>query len=86
MIDAKEAVKIAKSYFLDLFNDQLLTNIQLEEVERTEDGKFWRVTIGYDRGSENQLRSILGETPRYYKVVTVDAFTGQAESVKIRTA
>lgn len=86
MVDARDAVKIAKSYFFDLFNDQSPINVQLEEVERTDDGRFWRITIGYDRSSEaKDLRSILGQIPRYYKVVTIDAATGQAESVKMRT-
>lgn len=84
MIDARQAVKIAKTYFSDLFSDQALTNVQLEEVERTEDGKFWRITIGYDRPNEKDIRSVLGQLPRYYKVVTIDAATGEAESVKIR--
>jgi hypothetical protein len=85
VIDAKQAVKIARQYFQELFADQPLVNIQLEEVERTDEGKFWRVTIGFDRQGPGDLRTILGQVPRYYKVVTIDAITGEAESVKIRS-
>ncbi|ODS29889.1 MAG: hypothetical protein SCARUB_05011 [Candidatus Scalindua rubra] len=40
MIDVKEATKLATEYFTDLFEEKY-SDLTLEEVEISEDGKFW---------------------------------------------
>jgi hypothetical protein len=48
-IDVKEAVRKAVAYLLKLY-PKLGTgaNVMLEEIEESEDGSYWLVTLGYD--------------------------------------
>lgn len=47
-MDAKEVVQIAKEYIQNLYQDETIKNIGLEEI--TFDGtNIWYVTIGFSR-------------------------------------
>jgi hypothetical protein len=87
-MDVKEAVKVAKSYVADVFGDEGLTNLGLEEVERGEGAEAWRVTVGFSR-PWNTLRNpytmVTGELAprRSYKVVSLRD-NGEVISVKQR--
>jgi hypothetical protein len=91
-IDVKEAVRKSVAYFLKLY-PKLGTgaNVMLEEVEISEDGSYWIVTVGYDmqrHASEltGNLRDVFGpKVVRHYKVFKVDAKTGRIISMKIRS-
>lgn len=53
-IDARAAVMAAKKYFNDI--QELIGNIQdilLEELELSEDKKFWLITLGFNRPKIN---------------------------------
>ncbi len=92
-ISVKEAVANAMSFAQAVFPEQLVS-LALEEVERTADRRFWLITIGFDRPRSSYptntqpfrgLASGTSYSPnRTYKVVKVDAHTGDIESVKIR--
>ena len=100
MIDVKEAVKIATEYLKRLYEPAQLHDILLEEVELSDDEKYWYVTLGFSRpvASTNPLQaltetflktqSILNQTEyqREYKVFQIDTATGQVRSMKIRAA
>lgn len=84
-VDVKTAVRIATSYF-----DQLIqrhySELAVEEVEKTDDDRFWLVTVGYnvvssDRGT---FASFQGAPNREYKIVKVDAQSGEPISMKVR--
>ena len=82
MIDVKQAVKIASDFFTNLYGQELsLSGIQLEEVELTEDGKYWLITLGYPSASTNPL---LIQNRKVYKVFQINAETGEVQSMKIR--
>jgi hypothetical protein len=83
MLDVKEATQRASEYFGRLFADQgtLFTNVQLEEVELTDDGQYWLITLSY--GPTTSL-TILGNPGTKYKVFKIDAGTGEVKSMKIR--
>ena len=49
MIDIKEAVKKAHEYITNIYPGDNFKNLYLEEVELSEDEKFWLVTFGFDR-------------------------------------
>lgn len=49
MLDVKEAVAVAKSYVANLFSEEGLTNIGLEEVQYKDDVDEWYVVIGFSR-------------------------------------
>ena len=48
MIDMKQAVQIALEFCRSLYAPEKLTDFLLEEVELSDDEKFWLVTIGFD--------------------------------------
>ena len=50
ILDAKEAVRLARQYFSDLYSDTTVIKdgFLLEQIEKSEDGKVWEVTFGFD--------------------------------------
>jgi hypothetical protein len=94
-VDIHKAVKSAFNFFSKSFAHETTSNLQLEEVELSEDGHFWLITLGYDdpavTGRTSLSTLIMNDSPmlkprplRKYKVVRVDAETGKAVAVKIR--
>jgi hypothetical protein len=90
MIDVKEAVRKVAAYFLKLYPKLGAgANVMLEEVEQSEDGSYWHVTMGYDVerrvSGPPGLQHMFGPEPeRHYKIFRVDARTGRIISMKIR--
>ena len=89
-IDVKQAVRKAAAYFLQLYPHFKDANVMLEEVEESEDGAYWLITIGYDMKQAKSalapnLPNIFGpQTVRQYKVVKIEAKTGRVVSMKMR--
>ena len=48
-MEVKEAVLTAKRYVADVFADEVVTDVGLEEVEFDEESDVWVVTIGFSR-------------------------------------
>ena len=48
-MNVKEAAKLAKEYVADLFADEGIANVGLEEIQLGSDGHFWKVTVGFSR-------------------------------------
>jgi len=91
MIDVKEAVRTAAKYLADLFAEEGISDIRLEEVELSEDVQTWNVTLSFLRKAgvqtplAEQLSVALGpQRDRDFKVLTVRADDGSVTSVKIR--
>lgn len=86
-MELKEAVARAKAYVADLFADEPIMNIALEEVERDDVSGAWRITIGFGRTFSQfaALARIAGAEggPRVYRVVTIKD-DGSVVSVKRR--
>lgn len=86
-IDVKQAVLASHSYIKSLqeiLNDRV-ENITLEEVERSEDNKFWYITLGFDRPQQSSLViPVMVPNEREYKLFKVNSYTGEVESMKIR--
>ncbi|MGI2909138.1 hypothetical protein [Tolypothrix sp. VBCCA 56010] len=92
-INVRSAVVAAKKYFEDI-QDMIgnsINDILLEEVELSENQKFWYVTLGFSRPVAKTERSLIPDaislTTKYereYKIFTVDAETGELKSMKIR--
>ena len=72
-MDVKQAVKIAKTKVVDLFVDEEIVDIGLEEVHFEDSTGMWIVTIGFSRpwDQKNALTAALGEgrPGRSYKVL-----------------
>ncbi|MEB3830519.1 hypothetical protein [Phormidium sp. CCY1219] len=96
MIDVRKAVLAAQNYFgslQDLMRSPnvggQIEDVRLEEVELSEDKKFWFITLGFDvlkPASQNTLLSEMmpNREERNYRVFKINAETGEVESMKIR--
>jgi hypothetical protein len=82
MLNVKQATAKAFEYFAELYGDDS-RGLRLEEVELTDDGRNWLITLSYQSGSG--LALLLKDDPsREYKVFKINANTGQVQSMKIR--
>ena len=82
MINVKEATDKAKEYLVSFFPDA--ENVQLEEVEMTEDKAHWFVTISYEGVSNSVASSLLVGKTVLYKIFKIDAQEGEVISMKFR--
>jgi hypothetical protein len=96
-INVKDAVRIAVEYVRDLYAPEELVDLRLEEVELTEAGTYWFVTLGFSR-PELQKQQSQNPGPggamidllrppaleREYKVVKINARSGDVQSMKMR--
>ena len=89
-MDVKEAAKLAKEYVADLFAEEGIGNVGLEEIELKQgpNGPLWTVTVGFSRPwDQGGLASItLGQKGlrRSYKVLRIDNQSGKVESIRDR--
>jgi len=88
-MDAKEAVKIALQYVAELFAEEQIANLGLEEVTYDDVGHWWDVTVGFSRPWDYPPRgfiTVLGQAvpQREYKTVRLNADSGKVLSVKNR--
>lgn len=84
-IDVKTAVRIATSYF-DQLIQRKYTDLAVEEVEKTDDDRFWLVTIGYSvvPTDRSPLAAFQSQGVREYKTIRIDAQSGEPISMKVR--
>lgn len=82
-IDVKQAVDLAKRYVADLFAQEGVTNLGLEEVVYDETHDRWRITLGFSRPWDQRGLAAFAGVPRTYKVITIDQ-TGAVLSVTNR--
>lgn len=90
-MDVKEAVRAANDYVAELFAEQGLKHIGLEEVVFDDRSGKWKVTIGFFREMDrlHGLAAAVGGQPagwkrRTFKSVEIDDASGTVESVKHR--
>lgn len=86
-MDVQEASTRAKELVREVFNEESITNLGLEEVWRDKDA--WRVTIGFSRpwNSVRDAVSIVSGQPlvkRSYKIVAIANDTGELISITDR--
>lgn len=88
-IGVKDAVSSAMEFVRDMYDGQGLRDLLLEEVELAQAGNQWLVTIGFLLARDESTSILTPATrrlARQYKVVAVDALSGQPVSMKIREA
>jgi hypothetical protein len=94
-INVKQAVAAALDFIKEVYVDEKLTHIGLEEVRS--DGDTWRVTVGFsrpwdypksERSAFDVAASVLPRTEpaplREYKTLRVDGTTGEVLEMEIR--
>ena len=92
MIDVKKAVEVAYDFIQRLPKVGEVNPITLEEVELTDDERYWLITLGLYRsvlpattGPIETFPSALTKREREYKVVKIHTDSGKVQSMKIRT-
>ncbi len=84
-MEVKEAVKLAMKYVAELFEEEQIENLGLEEVEFEDGTDSWQVTIGFSRPWDHSSGLVLRAAPsRSYKVVAINDSTAKVLSVKNR--
>lgn len=89
MIEVTQAVKLARQFFNELYQDEDIQNLMLEEVVIDDDSNEWRITLGYDSHISKEANHILSEkiidrVPRVYKRIHIDAESGHFKGMFIR--
>ena len=82
MINVKEATDKAKEHLLAFFPDA--EQVQLEEVELSEDKVHWLITLSYEGLASSVASSMLVGKSLLYKIFKLDAKQGEVISMKIR--
>ena len=83
-MNVKQVVEVSKNYIVELFGNEDISEIGLEEVELDEQG-LWHITIGFARPWERNMdRVLVGMRPRTYKVLIVHDKDGSVLSAKNR--
>lgn len=80
-ITAKEAANAAAKYYQEVSNDYS-GRLQVAEIELTEDGKFWNITLALPAPVDPL--AIYGGTKLEYKIFRIDATTGEVVSMKVK--
>ena len=84
-MELKEAVRLAKGYVAQLFADEHIENLGLEEVEFDPQEDAWRVTLGFSRvwnaDQSNALAAAL-MARRAQKTVHISNATHEIVAVK----
>ena len=70
MIDVTDAVKYARKLANDLYQDEDIKNLGLEEVIFDESSNEWRVTLGYD---SYRVKTIASATNPYAAITSLTA-------------
>ena len=87
-MDVKEAVRTAKEYVADLFQDENITNVSLEEVVFEEVSAIWKITIGFSRPwamSGPLLNAVANARAwRAYKVLSINDASGEVKALRDR--
>ncbi len=88
-MDVKEAVDLAKKYVIDLFANEGIVNLGLEEVEFDDSDGVWNVTIGFSRPWDKLTGGLAAlaqvhASSRSYKVVRIHDQSRRVLSVKNR--
>jgi len=92
MLDVKEVVGKASLFVSNVFGEEEVRNISLEEVKISEDEQFWFITLGLYVPNKNPARKHLGMTLasisepylKQYKIFKIESETGKVVSMKIR--
>lgn len=81
MISVEDAVNNSLQFFRRVYKDTVVQNVRVEEAELSDDREHWQITLGFDVPETSVL---IPAYSRSYKTFTVDATSGQVESMRIR--
>lgn len=92
-MDVRQAARTAKTYIADVFADEDIDEVGLEEVDFDDRSNLWKITISFlrPRGRMNKFQAAASGYPagtptmrRSFKIVNIDDGSGSVVSVKHR--
>ena len=87
-MDVRQAARTAKEYIIDLFDDEQVTNVGLEEVVFDDMSNNWKITIGFSRPWDQKNPLVIAvadpRSARSYKVIRIDDNDGHVVSLTDR--
>jgi hypothetical protein len=88
-MDVKEAVALARRYLQEVFAEEKIVNLGLEEIEYDDAQHLWSITLGFSRPWDNTAQGAIAAalgTPkqREYKVVKIDDKDKRGIAIKNR--
>ena len=89
-MEVKEAVALAKQYLRDVFSEEKIDNLGLEEVEFDDAQHVWSITLGFSRPWDyNDVRHTVAASlgvpgRREYKIVRIDDRNKRTLAIKNR--
>ncbi len=92
-MDVREAARTAKTYIANVFADEAIDEVGLEEVDFDDHSNLWKITISFlrPRGEMDRFQAAASGYPagtptmrRSFKVVNIDDGSGSVVSVKHR--
>ena len=91
----REAVRKARAYVADIFADDEIGRVDLEEVDFDDQSDVWRITVSFTRPTDRPelVESIVPGHPladgtpvrRSYKLVNIDDASGNIISLRHRS-
>ena len=85
-MEVNVAIEKAKEHVREIYKDEPIVDIGLEEVEFKERDKVWAITVGFLRNwrpQENAISALAAPT-RIYKVVRIRDKDGSLQSLRNR--
>lgn len=86
-MNAREAIEVAKGHFVEIFADEGITEVGLEEVEFERDDSVWSITIGFRRAWQHLAKpGAFSVSPpvRTYKIVKIRDSDGTLVTIRHR--
>ena len=85
MIKVREAVRIAMEAIRELYAEDQVPHLTLEEVELRKDGATWVVVVSFSRTfAKSPIEAMTGQQgTTTYKMLEIDAETGVVRSMKM---
>ena len=85
-MENREAIKRAKDFVSDVFSDEGITDIGLEEIRRESDD-LWDITIGFSRDWQKNRSAVAVQyggidRRRSYKTIKIDSNDGRVISME----
>lgn len=85
-MNVHEAVEIARQWVRNIYSEEPIARLGLEEVEHDDHAGIWRITLGFSRNWESGVSGLASviPAPRIYKTVIVDEATGTVTAMRNR--
>ena len=92
-MDVREAARTAKAYIVDVFADEDIDEVGLEEVDFDDRSNLWKITVSFlrPRGRVDRFQAAASGYPagtptmrRSFKIVNIDDGSGSVVSVRHR--